>query len=701
MDVWKIGSRWSEHGEDWSSILDVFYNTKIVFAGSYKNYFKNSVKIGDLFAVTSGERIVAVAKAISSPAVLNKLGLPVDDFYSTDYEDFDYEYEYKNAVGCKVEIYKLHDEDVLPIHRGKTFCHANVVWDETVSLFEKYENEARGIGMVENIKSLLEDSHNLILTGAPGTGKTFIAKQVASLMTTPSEPNKNPIEMLEDAIKSFSVDTEQIAKDKELIQTFLKLYPKEKIKDLTLEKYCIGTGSNNSFCWWIERGLTSLGLYSPGSSKTYKIWFNKDSDSYLYSSFIKQKSNSEPDLTSEQLMKTLANELHTVINEKKLDELKFGESFILKILSTYYPETYLPINSGKHIDNLIKILGLEESCLDKNIFEKNIELYSYYKAKTNGKISPLDFMRIIYSIYNLDIEISTSNSYVLGGEVSFVQFHPSYDYTDFIEGLRPTEPNENGMVGFEKTDGVFKKFCLKALENPSKNYVFIIDEINRGEISKIFGELFYSIDPGCRVSQDMLKQHQNGSKIITTIRTQYANMDKKPNGFDIALNENDVYGHFFIPDNVYILGTMNDIDRSVESMDFAFRRRFTWKEIKASDTQKMIIHNSDAWGGNLPKESILKDIDERMKNLNEAIWNDSTETGIEGFSTAYHIGASYFLKLALYLNDEESAFTKLWTNHLQSLLKEYLRGTGHEKDIKILQNQYFKIVDDEPSEEDE
>ena len=81
-----------------------------------------------------------------------------------------------------------------------------------------------------------------------------------------------------------------------------------------------------------------------------------------------------------------------------------------------------------------------------------------------------------------------------------------------------------------------------------------------------------------------------------------------------------------------------------------------------------------------------------MQKLNNAIWDDSTETGIEGFSTAYHIGASYFLKLALYFQDDDP-FYELWTNHLESLLKEYLRGTGHEQDIKELRKVYFSEGD--------
>ena len=348
-------------------------------------------------------------------------------------------------------------------------------------------------------------------------------------------------------------------------------------------------------------------------------------------------------------------------------------------------------------------------------------------------------------------------------EIGFVQFHPSYDYTDFVEGLRPVQ-DDGGNVGFERKDGVFKDFCKKALPNSSfelcyykllqdikdsmnyrllqrsgdytvalqvndnkeicwtqannpdieakthvtfdkltqlfakydtskktsnmsnidkeirdiiggvnstyywavlnevlrrleKKYVFIIDEINRGEISKIFGELFFSIDPGYR-------------GIEGKVRTQYANMQTEPNVFDEALgiNDPDNCGHFFVPENVYIIGTMNDIDRSVESMDFAFRRRFAFKEIKAEENVGML--DDLEW-----KDEAIS----RMKNLNAAIEK------VDGLSSAYHIGASYFLKLKNY----KGVFDKLWEYHLEGLLFEYLRGTTEmAKKLKKLAEAY-------------
>ncbi len=218
-----------------------------------------------------------------------------------------------------------------------------------------------------------------------------------------------------------------------------------------------------------------------------------------------------------------------------------------------------------------------------------------------------------------------------------VQFHPSYDYTDFVEGLRPIQ-GKNNEIGFERRNGVFKEFCKTALTDEKNEYVFIIDEINRGEISKIFGELFFAIEPSYR-------------GIEGRIQTQYQNLVKGDDPFKDG---------FFIPENVYIIGTMNDIDRSVDSMDFAFRRRFIFKEITVKETQLSILDSTE--------QSIKDEAIERMDELNNAIWNN--ETGIEGLSTAYHIGAAYFNKI----NEFNGNFNDLWEYNLKGLLTEYLRG---------------------------
>lgn len=181
-----------------------------------------------------------------------------------------------------------------------------------------------------------------------------------------------------------------------------------------------------------------------------------------------------------------------------------------------------------------------------------------------------------------------------------------------------------------------------------KKYVFIIDEINRGEISKIFGELFFSIDPGYR-----------GKK--GAVKTQYANMHDDPDEM------------FYIPENVYIIGTMNDIDRSVESFDFAMRRRFTWKEITAQDSmENMKLSEEDK---------------KRLTNLNNKI------SEIDGLNSSYHIGGAYLLNF-----DGEDKYKKIWELRIEPLLIEYLRGfpEANEK-LNDLRNSFLQVNQNESS----
>jgi len=138
---------------------------------------------------------------------------------------------------------------------------------------------------------------------------------------------------------------------------------------------------------------------------------------------------------------------------------------------------------------------------------------------------------------------------------------------------------------------------------------------------------------------------------------------------------------------------MNDIDRSVESMDFAMRRRFAWEEIKANENTGMLDKLLEM------KEEVV----EVMNRLNLAIWDEDTNTGIEGLNAAYHIGGSYFSKLQLYLNEEQTnkdeAYKHLWENHLKGVLFEYLRGTPDAmENLKMLEQIYYKVDNNDNTE---
>ena len=272
-----------------------------------------------------------------------------------------------------------------------------------------------------------------------------------------------------------------------------------------------------------------------------------------------------------------------------------------------------------------------------------------------------------------------------------VQFHPSYDYSDFVEGLRPVQFGD-GTPTFVRLDGSFKAFCrLVAQKNrahnlqnpavprpagarrrgvdplcvddPERRYFFIIDEINRANLSQVFGELMFCLE---------------ADKRGQTVETQYRNLpsyqvtlDRETGNRTVSLCEDDVFSRgFFIPKNVCILATMNDIDRSVESIDFALRRRFVWYEVEAGQE---LLENAFRTGNFHPvlREN-AREAARRITALNRVI------RAQEGLSRHYDVAQGQFSLSARRDMDLEEFMGFVWRFRLEFLLKEYLRGESGE-----------------------
>ena len=596
---------------------------------------------------------------------------------------------------------------------------------------------------------------------------------------------ENKIRLREDASK-YSIYNEQLREE------FLKEWPLDRILTLSIDEYVIGKGAqSNSFCYGLERGKYKslfMGIGGGGSSK-FGIYWNEKTKSY------KDQANKVIPLSElDHRFTKLKTDLYEIIKEgihfkfdnaifdmKKSTNEFIGRSAVVTKLLCIYSEnhSFLGVNmnsqkrfwnkllpqknqGGPYLQNheicqlvLQKYPELEPSLLGSILFEYSTQFLDE-KEKKEEKMS------LEYKVYYpLSQTLLQSKNLILRGapgtgktylakeiakeltdgneeQIGFVQFHPSYDYTDFVEGLRPVS-NGDGAIEFRLKDGIFKDFCQKAKEaqliggqdnfdeawdsyleyinvaeekeyitktsylsvnsrqnlsvnydsgvpgwslprkyvyelykdknynkqeyyksggktvletlkkrfglkdylspteiDTDKKFVFIIDEINRGEISKIFGELFFSIDPGYR--------GQKGS-----VSTQYAN-----------LHENDE--KFYIPENVYIIATMNDIDRSVDTFDFAMRRRFRFVEVTAESQLGML---DDALGDKAEEAKA------RLRNLNAKIEK------VQELNSHYHIGPSYFLKL----EDVNFDYELLWSDYLKPLLEDYLRGSYEEDEI--------------------
>lgn len=241
------------------------------------------------------------------------------------------------------------------------------------------------------------------------------------------------------------------------------------------------------------------------------------------------------------------------------------------------------------------------------------------------------------------------------GYYEIIQFHPNYTYQDFIGGISPNLDKND--VSYELREGVFKKFCDTAKRKSNQKFIFIIDEINRAELSAVFGELLYALE-------------YRGKSIYLPY-----------------------FGEFTIPENVYILGTMNNVDKSLVTFDLALRRRFGFFKLMP----KLDVINDVL--GEVVEEKSLRTYFEKCEALNKSI-----ETELD-LGKDYQIGQAYFLKIKDFLDSkkieigEQQIITsfeleKLWVYNLEPLLEEYLGMSIEDENIndklKKLKEKFLK-----------
>jgi len=364
-----------------------------------------------------------------------------------------------------------------------------------------------------------------------------------------------------------------------------------------------------------EIGVLNTIFYGPpGTGKTYEL-----QKTYFDKFTIKESS-----LTKEQYLEKIISEL-TWWQVLSIVVLDLGNTKVSDIFNHEFIQIKAKLSNSKSIRPTL--WGQLQShtvmnCPNVNISQRSEPLL-FYKDKNsrwsiNNELLEENYPEALDLLKNSKNFVPSHDNKIKNYE--FVTFHQSFGYEDFVEGIKPKMEDGQDDLSYEIKDGVFKKLCLKATADSNNNYAIFIDEINRGNVSAIFGELITLIENDKRL----------GEENELTVTLPYSKEE------------------FGVPNNLYVFGTMNTADRSVEALDTALRRRFIFKEI-------------------MPKPNKLKDITFRGFDLKEVlkVINRRIEVLLDRDHT---IGHSYFIKLK---PNDINGLKSVFSNNIIPLLQEY------------------------------
>ncbi len=484
---------------------------------------------------------------------------------------------------------------------------------------------------------------------------------------------------------------------------------------------------------------TQFGIYKRKDQKQGKYYFPNNSDNKLADTYFNDKIRPILESLCKEINGNLEDSLVKIFNNDEDSPIQAKQCLLKfvylnnmdKLINIYRKETLQAIATALGLDQEKSTLDIKTAsilelnyAISKEIISelglaedrsRNVKLFNIGERlwQMFGATFPITAKNtILYGAPGTGKTYSTINSITnqikatngnIDEQFCLVQFHPSYSYEDFIDGIKPTKV-ENGAVNLELVNGKFKEMCIRAFkelvkakkeERKARKYYFVADEINRAELSRVFGELLLCLEEDKRLRFE-------GDKLIgTKVQTQNSAL-WEPKHAVVIVNNDDVFTfdekeckwisikdnssvnnnptdynkeqhtmYFGVPENLYFIGTMNDIDRSIDSFDMALRRRFFWKKCECNYD---VIANH--YQNNESKQDDITNFIRRCENLNNYI---SSENGLN-LGSSYELGHSYFMS-----SDKKLTATgknEMWENHIQPLIREYLRALYTETEIK-------------------
>lgn len=541
MSLYRVGCRWGKKQEATGDkeILDVFFKLGMIFVGdvSCKESFKNTVKQGDLLLINSGLTVKAVAIIKSEVFSLSDFDTSkIDEFdlISETNAEFDF-YDAKNySNGCYAIIYKLKNEDFLNLNRGFTFSKCNEYSEEYIKkIISRYDGQEKMNEKISEIVALLRKKKNIILQGAPGTGKTYTTAEIA--------------------LSILGKDITQYETHEDLMKDYENLLIK----------------------------IDDSGIITSGQIGF--VTFHQSMDYEDFVEGIKPKTEGDGNVTydvEDGIFKVISNKA------KYRKYRSFSDAYT----------------------NFIN--DIRDKYSDKNPLKIKTRTDSYFAVTVNS---------------NNNLTLYTGENFSKQGSLT------KENILKQINGEEKYKGWDSYFCGV--IDYLSSKYGYKDEQESQMPYVLIIDEINRGNVSKIFGEL------------------------ITLLEADKRTEGNHPLSVTLPYSKEK----FEIPSNLYIIGTMNTTDRSVGNIDYAVRRRFSFVTLESERSVVLAKNNGDE------KSLAVQLFDSVMKFLTK----NRNDMDIDDLM----VGHSYFLA------DDENELKIKWKYDILPLLREYCKDGITKKDV--------------------
>lgn len=668
---------------DWKNSIQNLNRAFIGYNDTHRfgQMFKNEIRIGDVLLIAQGQNS-------------NK------KFFLCGFVDSEARYEYVDGTPDKAQNRKLK----FTIHKERLdeleLDFNDSTWGESKQPATLYHLKPSEVQADNKIVSLLSAELD----------KQIIKQLMANIKL--SEERQSQIKALWDKFKNEIKEEDKKFNNQEIDHLIAqwKLYKDKIVNDtLSLDDYTNTLGNSTAtmpggyLCNFLERTTrTVFGSSKPGNAENFEVKLNNDNQTYFIKSQRKPNSNrQEAETYFNNNIKNLLKSI--VLAAEPLDKTNLVEKanysakqVLMKMVVLDNLSNFLSIYSSNILANLYdefingdvtndleksyQLMALSKSLFSIDITSKNefsMLAWFLWKYSTSQAIADTNNPNVImYGPPGTGKTYSVLNSldFVCQGDSSryeVLQFHPSFTYEDFIEGIKPKGVSKDGNIRFELVNGVFKNFCIKAKNTPKKAFYFVVDEINRANLSAVFGETLSLLEKDYR---------HDGKSNKNLLRTQYSTLIE-----DLIKEDKEKYKHlayfsdnnvvkFGVPENVFFIGMMNDVDKSIDAFDLALRRRFKWIR---RDCNYEVIEEETRYRGKEEFSNIGHYV-KSCEKLNNYISNEL------GLGKSYEFGHSFFMKISDISKRKEitpNNVEVLFNLYLRPTLKEYLRAIFAESEL--------------------